>query len=78
MGRFEVQLQPGEAWVSGGLRYADGYIGAMDSNDLDTLYVQRRAAEERLRGEQPNNPALPDDGAMSGDISRSWAVKEIK
>lgn len=34
--------------------------------------------ETAARGEQPNNPAQPVDGAMSGDIPRSWADKEIK
>ena len=37
------------------------------------------AVSASLRGEQPNNPALPVDGALSGDTPRSnTSESEVK
>lgn len=40
--------------------------------------VVRKEVGIELRGEQHDGQALPTDGAMSGDVPRSWVDKEIK
>jgi hypothetical protein len=78
MSRFEIQLGANEKWTSGGVTYADGYVGPMDSNDVDTLYLQRLSQLAQTRGEQPETSALPKPGALRGDVPLSSPDKEIK